>query len=190
MTPVRSTPRWLRRLSSLLLILALLSAFVVPAMAQEGVAPLKPLEGDTSQKSLASAACTPLSHEEQAIFDKLAQVKETGELTGSDYELFLKLGEQASCANMPAAPDAISAVSGYVFSQSSGTYTALVGGTTPSGWTNTADDDNFNALAIGFSFNYNGTSYTQFSIQNNGFIAMGASVTSSTSPISGAAQTM
>ena len=129
MTPVRSTPRWLSRLGSLLLILALLSAFVVPAMAQEGVAPLKPLAGDTSQKSLTGAACAPLSHEAQATLDKLARVKATGELTGADYELFLKLSEQASCTNAPDAPDAIRAVSTYVFAQSSGAYTAIAGGT-------------------------------------------------------------
>ena len=69
MTPVRSTPRWLSRLSSLLLILALLSAFVVPAMAQEGVVTSNP--GDAKQQ-----ACSAFSEAEQLEFDSLTAKKD------------------------------------------------------------------------------------------------------------------
>lgn len=73
-------------------------------------------------------------------------------------------------------------VSAYAFTQSSGTYTPLASGTvvgTPSN-----DDQSFNANPIGFTFNYNGVDYTTFSIQSNGFIAMGSTVSSSTTAIS------
>ena len=62
MTPVRSTPRWLSRLSSLLLILALLSAFVVPAMAQEGVGPD---QAGAAQK----LSCSAFTEAEQQEFE-------------------------------------------------------------------------------------------------------------------------
>ena len=75
-----------------------------------------------------------------------------------------------------------SQASGYVFSQSLGTYTALTGGTFLGTATN--DDTNFNANPIGFTFNYAGTDYTQFSVNSNGFIAMGATVVSSYTSLS------
>ncbi len=68
------------------------------------------------------------------------------------------------------------------FTGSSGTYTPIAGGTIHG--TTSNDDENFNAIAIGFSFTYNGTAYTQVSIQTNGFVAMGSSVTSNYSAIS------
>ena len=62
-------------------------------------------------------------------------------------------------------------VSSYGFSQSAGTYTEITGGTVLGVATN--DDTNFNANPIGFSFVYNGTTYTQFSVNANGFLALG-----------------
>ncbi len=77
-------------------------------------------------------------------------------------------------------------VASYTFSQSSGTYTPITGGTLiKNTGTTSIDDDVYTNLDIGFTFNYNGTDYTKFSIASNGFIALGASVTSSTTPISG-----
>jgi uncharacterized repeat protein (TIGR01451 family) len=70
----------------------------------------------------------------------------------------------------------------YTFSSSSGAYTEILTGTvhgTPSN-----DDQNFNAIPLGFTFRFNNVDYTQVSIQNNGFVAMGASVTSSYYPLS------
>jgi len=73
-------------------------------------------------------------------------------------------------------------VSSYAFSQSNGTYTPITGGAVLGTATN--DDTGFNALNIGFSFVYNGTTYTQFSAQSNGFIALGATISSSYTSIS------
>ncbi|NHM03821.1 T9SS type A sorting domain-containing protein [Flavobacterium celericrescens] len=73
-------------------------------------------------------------------------------------------------------------VSTYSFSQSSGTYTPITGGTVLGTATN--DDNVFNANSIGFTFNYNGTDYTQFSVNANGFIALGGTVVSSYTAIS------
>ncbi len=81
-------------------------------------------------------------------------------------------------------PDGPSAASAYTFAQSVGTYAPISGGTVLA---TTCDDNNYNANAIPFTFNYNGTTYTQFSVNCNGFLAMGASVTSSYVPISAAA---
>ena len=65
-------------------------------------------------------------------------------------------------------------VANYTFSESSGTYTNITGATAiPSGW-----DDNVtaNTIPIGFSFNFNGTNYTTCSINSNGFITFGTTV--------------
>jgi hypothetical protein len=68
-------------------------------------------------------------------------------------------------------------VSTYSFTSSSGTYTEITGGTI---WgTETNDDVSFNAIDLGFTFEYNGASFTQVSINANGFLAMGATVSNS-----------
>ena len=76
----------------------------------------------------------------------------------------------------------IGQVSSYGFVQSSGTYTPISGGTVLG--TSTNDDNNFTSNPIGFTFNYNGTNYTQFSANANGFIAMGTAITSSYTALS------
>jgi hypothetical protein len=73
-------------------------------------------------------------------------------------------------------------VSSYSFSQSTGTYTEITGGTVLGTATN--DDTSFNAQTIGFSFVYNGVTYTQFSVNSNGFIALGATAVSSYNALS------
>ncbi len=80
-------------------------------------------------------------------------------------------------------------VSAYSFTQSSGTYTPITGGTLIQSPSTTAslDENVFNALPIGFTFNYAGTNYTTFSIGANGFIALGNTVAISSLPISGGA---
>ena len=102
MTPVRSTPRWLSRLSSLLLILALLSAFVVPAMAQEGVVTSNP--GDTKP-----ASCSAFSEAEQQEFDFLTAKKDAATLEGADMVRYDALAQQLNCYNAqfaaPVQPD-------------------------------------------------------------------------------------
>ncbi|MCB5247076.1 MAG: choice-of-anchor J domain-containing protein, partial [Candidatus Cloacimonetes bacterium] len=73
-------------------------------------------------------------------------------------------------------------VSEYTFASSIGTYTEITGGTVLG--TNLNDDESFNAIDLGFTFNYNGTDYTQVSIQTDAFLAFGPEVTNSTLAIS------
>lgn len=68
------------------------------------------------------------------------------------------------------------AVSTYNFSQSSGTYTAISGGTVLGDTTN--DDNSFTAVTIGFTFYFNGKTYTQASVNTNGYIALGSTALS------------
>lgn len=95
----------------------------------------------------------------------------------SDPLAFDSRGE-ISVKSLPAGPTAANA---YTFAQSVGTYTPISGGTVLA---TSCDDNNYNANAIPFTFNYNGTDYTQFSVNCNGFLAMGAAVTSSYAPLS------
>uniref|UniRef100_UPI00404A1DD0 Ig-like domain-containing protein n=1 Tax=Gelidibacter sp. TaxID=2018083 RepID=UPI00404A1DD0 len=75
-------------------------------------------------------------------------------------------------------------VASYTFSESSGTYTAITGTTAiAAGW-----DDNVtgNTIPIGFTFNYAGNNYTTCSINSNGYITFGATLSANTlfAPIS------
>src|SRR5574337_1043000 len=65
-------------------------------------------------------------------------------------------------------------VSTYTFSQSVGTYTPISGGTVLGIPTN--DDNIFSNNPIGFQFCFNGTTYTEFGVNANGWIYMGNSV--------------
>ena len=68
--------------------------------------------------------------------------------------------------------DAFGQVANYTFSESAGTYTAIVGTTAiASGWDDTVTA---NTIPIGFTFNFNGTNYTTCSINSNGYITFGA----------------
>jgi len=83
-----------------------------------------------------------------------------------------------------------SQVSSYTFGSSTGTYTPITGGANYdnfTSWSNTnfLDDNNSTALeSIGFNFIYNGTTYTQFAVNTNGFITLGALPTNSYNPLS------
>jgi hypothetical protein len=78
----------------------------------------------------------------------------------------------------------------YTFSTSVGTYTPITGGTVAAAsdeltqvpW----DATTINGIPLGFTFTYNGTAYTNFSICGDGFIAMGNTVNQVTTPISSA----
>lgn len=72
---------------------------------------------------------------------------------------------------------------GYTFASSSGTYTSISAGTKIS-TTATNDDDNFTNISLPFTFVYNGNSYTAVSINNNGFMAFGTTVSSSYTSLS------
>lgn len=81
-------------------------------------------------------------------------------------------------------------VSLYTFSQSSGTYTALSSPTniavaTASAGTGFLDEDVYTLdNVIPFQFTFNGSSYNSIKVHTNGFISFGATVTTSTDPIS------
>lgn len=60
-------------------------------------------------------------------------------------------------------------VGNYEFSQSTETYTPVVGTNS----TATGDDGTQNGIPIGFNFNFWGINYTTFSISTNGFIRLG-----------------
>ena len=83
-----------------------------------------------------------------------------------------------------------SQVSSYTFGVSTGTYTPIVGGVNYDNFTswsnaNFLDDNNSAALeSIGFNFVYNGTTYTQFAVNTNGFIRLGALPTNNYLPLS------
>jgi hypothetical protein len=74
-------------------------------------------------------------------------------------------------------------VANYVFSQSTGTYVPITGGTVLGVPNN--DDSNFGTFPIGFNFTYNGVAYTQFGVNANGFITLGTVPTSSYVSLSG-----
>ncbi|TXH53891.1 MAG: hypothetical protein E6Q89_08865, partial [Bacteroidia bacterium] len=74
-------------------------------------------------------------------------------------------------------------VANYVFSQSTGTYTPITGGTVLGVPNN--DDTNFGTFPIGFNFTYNGVVYTQFGVNANGFITLGTIPTNSYVSLSG-----
>ncbi|OQC39836.1 MAG: hypothetical protein BWX64_01561 [Acidobacteria bacterium ADurb.Bin051] len=72
----------------------------------------------------------------------------------------------------PAAALAPEAASAYTFSQASGTYAAITGGTVHGTGTG-VDDNSYNGVNIGFTFNFDGVDYTQLGINANGFVRMG-----------------
>ncbi len=76
----------------------------------------------------------------------------------------------------------IAQVSNYTFAASSGTYSPITGTTVhAAGW-----DDAVSAVPIGFSFTFNGVTYTTCSVNSNGYITFGTTVSSSSTyvPIS------
>ena len=82
---------------------------------------------------------------------------------------------------LPAQAGIEAVSTGYAWSQTTATYTEITGGTQ---LTTSCDDTSYSAQTIPFTFTFNGTDYTQFSLNCNGFIAMGASVSNSYTPIS------
>ncbi|MDD2332433.1 MAG: hypothetical protein PHI68_07260, partial [Candidatus Cloacimonetes bacterium] len=79
-------------------------------------------------------------------------------------------------------------VSDYAFTSATGTYTEISGGTVLGDIPN-LDNESFNAIPLGFSFNFNGINYTEISVNANGFLAMGPTVASSYLAISSATGT-
>ncbi|OYT15899.1 MAG: hypothetical protein B7C24_10645 [Bacteroidetes bacterium 4572_77] len=75
-----------------------------------------------------------------------------------------------------------SPVSDYIFGTQMSSYSEISGGVIHG--SNLNDDESFNAIDLGFTFNYNATDYTQVSIQSNGYLAMGSSVIETSTPLS------
>ena len=65
-------------------------------------------------------------------------------------------------------------VTNYNFSSSASTYSAITGGTVLG--SNFNDDDIFDNINIGFTFNFGGTNYTQLSVCANGYIKPGVGI--------------
>jgi hypothetical protein len=61
---------------------------------------------------------------------------------------------------------------GYTFASSAGTYTAITGGTQHSSGSG-MDDATF-SVTLPFSFNFNGTNFTQVYLSENGYVSFGA----------------
>lgn len=75
-------------------------------------------------------------------------------------------------------------VSTYTFSQGSETYTPISGGTNVASTSaSTLDDNVAGSFSIGFTFVYNGVSYTQFGYNANGWISLGSATPSSSSSL-------
>ena len=77
-------------------------------------------------------------------------------------------------------------VANYTFAQSSGTYTAVSSPTSvhASGW-----DDGVASVTIPFSFNFNGIAYTSVSVNTNGYLTFGSTVSATNSYIALSATT-
>jgi len=71
-------------------------------------------------------------------------------------------------------------ITNYTFAATSGTFTVLTGGTSPSLSSGTADEGYFNAIPLGFNFYYMGTSYNSVSASTNGWLTLGANITTAT----------
>jgi hypothetical protein len=70
-------------------------------------------------------------------------------------------------------------VTDYTFTASSGTYTPLSGATTATLSGGGLDDGYYNAIPIGFTFNYMGNNYTTVSFSTNGWMTFGQNISSS-----------
>ncbi len=78
-------------------------------------------------------------------------------------------------------------LSDYSFTQSTSTYNEITGGTILG--TNENNQECFNAIPLGFTFTFNEVDYTEISVQTDGFIAFGPTVTQSNTAISSATGT-
>jgi hypothetical protein len=82
---------------------------------------------------------------------------------------------------------AVAQAPSYAFTAVSGTYTAISGGTAvPYLFNGTANnDDGYASIPIGFTFNYNGTNYTNVTVCANGFVTFGTIPTNTDTWVNG-----
>src|SRR3989344_5080924 len=101
----------------------------------------------------------------------------------NNYKLITGLSIALMCFTFVFASKLNAQVSTYTFAQMAGTYTPISGGAVVTA--GTSDDNTFGALNLGFTFTYNGVAYTQFGLNVNGWLSMGATApVSSYTPIS------
>ncbi len=80
-------------------------------------------------------------------------------------------------------------VSDYIFTSTTGTYTEISGGTVLPNPVAPEVNPTYNAIPLGFSFEYDDIAYTTVSIAENGYLAMGDEVLTNNLPISAATGT-
>ncbi|MEO6167993.1 MAG: hypothetical protein ABIO98_10800, partial [Chitinophagales bacterium] len=72
-------------------------------------------------------------------------------------------------------------VNAYTFAQGSNAYSAISGTALSFAGTTTTWDDNVASVTIPFTYTFNGTPYTSCSVNSNGYVTFGATVSSSSS---------
>ncbi|MFQ3597758.1 MAG: choice-of-anchor D domain-containing protein [Chloroherpetonaceae bacterium] len=105
-----------------------------------------------------------LSKEEYNLLNPYLSAFEQGDLT-------TEATQNRNNGGGTAQTNAVSTA--YNFSQTTGTYTPITGGTVL-GTGTAVDDNNYAAQPIGFTFNYDGVDYTQLGVNSNGFVWFGA----------------
>ncbi|MBL0745847.1 T9SS type A sorting domain-containing protein [Chryseolinea lacunae] len=70
-------------------------------------------------------------------------------------------------------------ITSYTFTSSNGSFSSISGGVSPGG-IGTADEGYFNGIPIGFDFWYMGTRYTTLSASTNGWLTLGANISTAT----------
>ena len=78
--------------------------------------------------------------------------------------------------SMTALQVSAQSITNYTFAASSGTFTALSGGTAPALTSGSTDEGWYNAIPLGFTFNYMGTAYTTMSACTNGWMTLGGNI--------------
>ncbi|HPS84693.1 MAG TPA: hypothetical protein PLA88_10265, partial [Bacteroidales bacterium] len=77
----------------------------------------------------------------------------------------------------------VAQVNTYTFAQGSGSPTYLSSGYTEIGIGTALDESYYENVSIGFTFNFNGVEYSSLTIHDNGYIVMGGSTGTWSSPI-------
>ena len=92
-------------------------------------------------------------------------------------KLLLRLCAFALIMTIGVSP-AYSVLDDYIFTQEVDEYTAITSGTQLYDGSSNADDNTWTNNSIGFTFYFNGSSFTSFSVSTNGYLQFGASITS------------
>ncbi len=142
--------------------------------------------------SVSLSPAGPLSLASGASQDVVATVS-AGSGTAGAYDVSLVAtssgttlaGEPLQAVAAMAAPAAIDAVSSeYTWSATNGSYAPVSGTSITTSCTNQVYNNSGNGYPLGFTFNYNGTDYTSVSVACDGWLALGASIAGSTTPLS------